>query len=144
MKDLVADEGIALQVCFVGTVHQRKYMPLSTIVNHLPTIHPMPEEMESEARSGKCLAASLQGSLPRSIHSRCNRVWLVRDMLVASLKSLTSARRLKTENEAVASHPASRRPVGTGQLPVSGREAVPDSLLADLLTESLSKRLTTL
>src|SRR6266852_5891706 len=50
----------------------------------------------------------------------------------------------KRGKQAVASHPASRRPVGTGQLPVSGREAVPSSLLADLLTESLSKRLTTL
>src|SRR5436190_22026237 len=75
-----------------------------------------------------------------------NRVWLVRDILVARLVHIVDIKQgvRKLVKQAVASHPPSRRPVGTGQLPVSGRETVRASLLSDLLTESLSKRLTTL
>ena len=76
------------------------------------------EQSKSEARSGKCLTASLQGPLPRSLVSTIS----------AEIKF-----------QAVASHPASRRPGGTGQLPKSGQEAVPDTSTADSVELSRSR-----
>jgi hypothetical protein len=41
--------------------------------------------------------------------------------------------------QAAASHPASRRPGGTGQLPESGQEAVPDMFIAASVELSRSR-----
>jgi len=73
---------------------------------------------KSEARSGKCL----NGKSPRTFAS----------LLISTISA-------EIKFQAVASHPASRRPGGTGQLPKSGQEAVPDTCIADSVELSRSR-----
>jgi|GEM_PF-3748225 len=86
-------------------------------------------KMKSEAWSGKCLTASLQGPCLAPSNLGRSRVWLARNNCVV----------LSDKVKAVASHPASRRPGGTGQLPKSGQEAVPDTFTADSVELSRSR-----
>ena len=75
-------------------------------------------KMKSEAWSGQCFS----GKSPRTFAS----------LLISTISA-------EIKFQAAASHPASRRPGGTGQLPKSGQEAVPDTFTADSVELSKSR-----